>query len=211
MTRFQHWRCRLIDHPGLARSMITRLLTWPDQIWDGQPEVLRRLAASAPTDAPMLEMGSWQGCSTLIIGAVARERGVKLVCVDWWGGAGDDHLSEVAARRDVFRLFWRRVCKAGLQDTVIPMRGKSQDVLPLLAGGQFGFVFVDADHRYPAVVADIAQAKRLGCKDAVICGHDYTEWEGHEGVVRAVEESWRKFEVMNGIWLGVNEGSVIRD
>lgn len=60
-------------------------------------------------------------------------------------------------------------------------------------------VFIDGDHSYEAVTADIAawlpKARKL------ICGHDFSE-TATPGVVKAVKEMFRTFEIIPGtnIW-----------
>lgn len=50
------------------------------------------------------------------------------------------------------------------------------------------FVFIDGDHRYESVKADIDAWKPVVMSGGILAGHDYT----HEfpGVVKAVAESW---------------------
>ena len=66
-------------------------------------------------------------------------------------------------------------------------RGTSQDVLPTL--NELDFVYIDGDHSYEGVVADLAAAYRAVAPGGLICGDDYSlgQWWG-DGVVRAVHE-----------------------
>lgn len=151
----------------------------PDQTSPDELNTLNKIASGKTA----LEIGSWMGCSTVVI---AQKITGKLYCVDAWQGTPVDDLSWIARHRDVFNSFWKRISKAGLQDAVIPLRGVSQDVLPVLADKTFDFIYIDGDHRYEGVKFDIAQAQRLIRKGGTIAGHDYDV--GHPDVIKAVEE-----------------------
>ena len=203
-----------------------RLVCWLfpqfNQTWNDQPQTLAKLArATAKPGWTALEVGSWAGHSSVILGAVAKEAGGRLVCVDWWRGAGEgDRNAIVSSQRDVYRVFWQRVTDHGLADTVVPMRGRSDAVMPFLAGQRFDFIFIDGDHRYEGVKHDIAQAKRLIKPGGTICGHDCeikptpdqipfmrankdvdAVDKVHCGTVLAVWEAFTDYEIDNGIWV----------
>src|SRR5947208_12984818 len=127
----------------------------PPQIFGDQPIILRRLAELSPHEKPrFLEIGSWCGDSTLIIGEVAKQRKGFLFCVDWWKGNPGTELVEAAKKQDIFGLFWQRVQSAGLEDVVIPIRSRSEFVFDILSKEAFSFIFIDGDHRYPAILDD---------------------------------------------------------
>jgi len=146
----------------------------------------------------ILEIGSWMGCSSVVLGEIAKQNNGKLACVDSWRGTEVDDLRWISKWRDVFSAFWKRICRTGLSNTIIPMRGASQDVLPLLANGLFDMIYIDGDHRYSGIKHDILQAKRLIRKDGVIAGHDYDV--GHPDVMRAVNEIFGKPKHKGRVW-----------
>ena len=59
--------------------------------------------------------------------------------------------------------------------------------------GAIDAIFFDASHRYEAVKAECAWAKKAGVK--VICGHDYNNANPRFGVTRAVDEVFGKENV----------------
>ena len=89
---------------------------------------------------------------------------------------------EEAERQMVRRLapYWERVRWLKLY---------SKAACPLFPDLYFDFVFIDADHRYESVKADILGWMPKVRKGGVIAGHDY-KWPGkrHPGVKRAVDE-----------------------
>src|SRR5580765_2683598 len=139
-----------------------------------QEAVLRGFAhAAARPHVCFLEVGSWCGDSSVILGTVIREHGGRLFCIDWWKGNAGTELADVAAREDVFSLFWQRICRAGLEDVVVPIRGRSDVVAPLLKPNSFRLVFLDADHRYEGITRDIRDYAPLVSRNGgILCGHD---------------------------------------
>ncbi len=140
---------------------------------DEQKVVLSSLAAmAAGNGCRFLEIGSWCGDTALVLGKAAKTSGGKLFCVDWWKGSPGTALFEAARKRDVYSFFWNRVCEAGLADTVIPVRARSEDVAPILERGSFDLVFIDGDHRYAAISRDIEICSPLVRDGGILCGHD---------------------------------------
>lgn len=173
----------------------------PDQTSPAELNTIRKVVETACAGRPgvrLLEIGSWMGCSTIPLAKVAQENGGKVYCCDSWRGTPADDLSWIAGWRDVYGAFWQRIGKADLCDTVIPLRGMCQDVLPVLADKTFDFVNIDGDHRYEGVKFDIDQACRLIRKGGTIAGHDYDT--GHPDVTRAVEEAFGKPKHEGRIW-----------
>jgi hypothetical protein len=187
----------------------------------GQEAVLRGLAlAAARSGCRFLEIGSWCGDSTLILANVVREFGGQLFCIDWWKGNAGTDLAAIADREDVFSLFWQRICRAGLEDSVMPLRGRSQSVMPVLKENSFHLIFIDADHRYQQVKQDIASAVPLVLRPGgILCGHDcegkISDYEQdfletgkdqdcfesvHCGVVHAVGEAFPDCSINHSIW-----------
>lgn len=166
-----------------------------------------------------LEVGSWVGDTTVIWAKVAQKYGGRLYCIDWWNGSADTELDEVAKSRNVFAEFWTRIESEGLQDTVIPVRCRSDVAADVLKAGAFDLVFIDADHRYSSVMQDIAAFKPLVKQGGILCGHDcegraedysmaflqqgkerdYFE-SVHCGVVLAVHESFKDYSINEAIW-----------
>lgn len=76
--------------------------------------------------------------------------------------------------------------------------GRGVDVIPIHTGSvpaaidlaaarlRFDSVFIDGDHSYPNVLADIQCFLPLMNPGGIICGHDY--WAGDVGVMDAVNE-----------------------
>jgi hypothetical protein len=142
-----------------------------------QAVVLRALAqAVARPNCRLLEVGSWCGDSAVVLGNVAKANGGHLYCIDWWKGNVGTDLERIANSRDIYSLFWERVCDAGLDDTIIPIRGSSKDVAEILAHEAFDLVYLDADHRFDCIMTDIKDFAPLVRSDGILCGDDCEGW-----------------------------------
>ena len=109
-----------------------------------------------------VEIGSYCGKSTIILGTACQKAGGTLLAIDHHRGSEENQPGEEYFDPDLddgeggmssllqFRANMRR---AGLEDTVIPALAPSQMVarLPLAAPA---FVFIDGGHSMPAALAD---------------------------------------------------------
>jgi predicted O-methyltransferase YrrM len=158
--------------------------------WFTYPE----FAAWLPTQArTIVEVGSWKGFSTVAFarGLQARPDGGWLYAVDVWDRKGaywrdfttrfpDDPASHLYA------CFLRHLQREGVTDVVLPHRMTSLIAAAQFreAGRTFDAAFIDADHRYGAVKADILAWRPLVRPGGIIAGHDYN----NRDVRRAVDE-----------------------
>lgn len=142
------------------------------EISPGDADALADLADRAKTAAltaatvPLFcEVGSWRGMgSTQVLARYAT-----LVCVDTWlGNPAVPHHAEFRQVSDPYQHFLANT--TGLD--VKPRRGPSVEIAPQFADGHFDLVFIDADHRYAGVWADIQVWKSKVKKGGILCGHD---------------------------------------
>jgi hypothetical protein len=94
---------------------------------------------------------------------------LKLYCIDPWAStpgypSWDDDLHERHYKDAVTRLAPYDCCL---------MRLVSQVAVRHFADGSLDFVYIDGDHRYQAVVADIASWLPKVRSGGIIAGHDY--------------------------------------
>ena len=119
-----------------------------------------------------MEVGSYVGASGCFIAEGMRQAGSggTLCCVDTWR---NDAMSEGA--RDTWEEF--RANTAPYGDLVVPLRGRSAGVAASFEA-PVHFLFVDADHAYEAVRADIEAWFPLLAPGAVVAFHDVLYFEG---------------------------------
>lgn len=97
-------------------------------------------------DRLVLEIGSWQGRSTVGLAKYAK----KVHCVDHFSGDLYTGPLPDGSGDELYRRFRHNLSRYGCLDKVVTHRGSMYDVLPVLNGLAFELVFYDADHTYEA-------------------------------------------------------------
>lgn len=120
----------------------------------------------------VLEIGSYCGLSTVCMGRTAQH----VTAVDFFDGRG------TPAPRDTFGEFMRNIERHGLRDVVVARR--PGEPLPL---EEYDLIFIDGDHSYDAVTADIAFALPRLTEGGLLAFHDYRH-PSHPGVAQAVQD-----------------------
>jgi predicted O-methyltransferase YrrM len=201
------------DFRGISMSNSQLYSTEQEKVLD----IIARKSASQL--CTFLEIGSWHGDSTVILGRIAKENNGILYCIDWWKGNIGTDLEKEAKNTDVFSYFWERINRENLEDVVIPIRARSEIIGSMLKEKMADLVFIDGDHRYNNILSDIKKYAPLVRENGILCGHDcegmisdFTReflekgkdvdiYEGvHCGVVLAVGESFPKCSIDHSIW-----------
>jgi predicted O-methyltransferase YrrM len=133
-------------------------------------EIVRRVTRPGMRVA---EIGSWlgNGSTRTILDAMAGVPRARLLCVDTWQGSpGVDRHSRIAAEFDVLATFKRNTADAA--DRIDIRIGDGAAAARAYPSRAFDLVFIDADHRYSAVRADIAAWLPKIRPGGILCGHD---------------------------------------
>jgi predicted O-methyltransferase YrrM len=164
-------------------------------LWRREGARLARLASQVPDGECIVEIGSNRGKSACFLarGSKAGNR-AKVHCVDLWtlGGQGEyQHLGFDAA--ETLETFRRQVADKQMKSMIVEHQGDSVELGQEWSGQPIGLLFVDGDHRYEAVKADVEAWSPHLAPGAVVAFHDYTETFGSEvthfeGVERYVPE-----------------------
>jgi predicted O-methyltransferase YrrM len=163
-------------------------------------EELKWLAERALESRVIIEVGCWQGRSTR---ALADHCPGVIYSIDPWEGP---YLNEDGSihkiNTSVFEIFQSNLADHVESGRVVPVRQTSQSAWSYLAdtiGETVDLVFLDGDHRYDTVVAEIESYRLLLKPGGILAGHDY----GHDdwpGVQRAVDLSYPNAEHCRSIW-----------
>lgn len=112
---------------------------------------------------PALEVGSYCGKSAVYLGAACQAAGGVLFCVDHHRGSEENqpgweyHDAELwdheAGAMDTLPFLRRTLRQAGLEDTVIPVVGRSAVIAKAWAT-PLAFLFIDGGHTMEAALAD---------------------------------------------------------
>ena len=133
-------------------------------------ERLYEMARLAARMGPCLEIGSYCGKSALYLGAGCRKSDGILFSIDHHRGSEEQQPGEGyfdpdaydprTAEVDTLPVFRQTLLKAGLEDVVVPIVGRSA-VVARFWSIPLSLVFIDGGHTYEAAVGD------------------YTAWAGH--------------------------------
>ncbi|MCY4044398.1 MAG: class I SAM-dependent methyltransferase [Cellvibrionales bacterium] len=130
---------------------------------DDEAEALYQYGEKAASFGPLLEVGSYCGKSTVILGSAAKKHGATVFAVDHHRGSEEHQLGEEyhdselydesINKYDTFKAFRKNMAQAELEETVVPIVASSKVaakhwVTPL------SFVFIDGGHSMEAAMAD---------------------------------------------------------
>ena len=183
VTRLAPEQKRLLaGDPALRyRHLVARdAIVGEGQITVAEGRFLVELVRGLAGPGPIVEIGTLFGWSTRVI-VLAKEPGRELITVDnySWNPFGLPPALHEATTR------------AALADAVASERVRvlamsAADFYAGYAGPPPALMFIDGDHSYEAVAADIRGSRQIGAQ--VICGHDYDP-KLFPGIARAVDEN----------------------
>lgn len=141
----------------------------------------------------IVELGSWEGRSTIAIANAAPSRTIHAVD-HWQGAASDTYQREQVTKRDVWEA-WNANMVAATPGNVKPFR-MDWRVYHQAHDGQVALVFIDADHTYEEVTAQIKAFRPLMSPGGIICGDDYPM----APVAKAVRRQLGNVHVNGRVW-----------
>jgi predicted O-methyltransferase YrrM len=164
---------------------------------------LYRLASQIPPDATVIEIGSWIGHSTCIIGVALRGANARCYAIDAFTGATTiprevsyykNFLAKVSSTLSQRELFDRHVARFNLQDKVVAIAADSAQAAALLPPGlpAADLLFIDGGHALDVVRKDIELYVPLVKSGGVVVFHDFSS---ECGVPTAVWE-----EIQRGVF-----------
>jgi predicted O-methyltransferase YrrM len=182
--------------PGLARARAI-------DGWMSDAE-LRWLANAARSCRLIVEVGCYKGRSTR---ALADHCPGVVYAVDPWDGGylnDDDTQARWLDTRKARLDFERNLADHLKSGRVIQVISRFDDAMPRLerevGTGRADLVFIDGDHRYEAVLEDIALARQLVRPGGTLGGHDYTH-PSWPGVKQAVAQAYGStIRLCSSIW-----------
>ena len=135
------------------------------------------------------EVGSWAGRSAVIM----AKAGAQVTCVDTWQGSKNDDGCKAydGSRGTPLEVFMRNTAGYDIQ----PIMGTSPQAAGHHRDGEFDIVYLDAEHDYESVKADIAAWKPKA--KYILAGHDYHSFPD---VQRAVKDSGITPHVEGNVW-----------
>lgn len=130
-------------------------------------DALAKLGTQAP-DGLIVEVGSWEGRSTIALANAVHPRIVH--AVDTWAGSPGEISADLATGRDVFAQ-WSRNVEHFTAGNVTGHRMGWRDYLPTVEE-PIGLAFIDAEHTYEEVRDNITAILPLLAPGGILCGDD---------------------------------------
>jgi predicted O-methyltransferase YrrM len=141
--------------------------------------------------AVCVELGTWLGASAIPVARSIRRWRGTLTCVDTW--AGD--VSESAASPWMLISCARNLTQAGVSGTVRLVPARTRDAADWWTE-PIDYLYVDADHSYESVAADLAAWVPHVKPGGLILGDDYGS-----RLYPGVKTAWDEFERAHGLTL----------
>ncbi|MEZ5290983.1 MAG: class I SAM-dependent methyltransferase [Vicinamibacterales bacterium] len=182
-----------VDGPGASLDRLTLdLEAVPGMMTREAGPMLFALAATQALAGDIVEIGSWQGRSTIFLasGARAAANGTVYAVDHFRGNAGKEHLFR-AGRDDLSDLpgrFGRNVERFGVSDRVELLAVDSASAARTLRDRdvRVRLLFIDGNHEHDAVRADVDAFRGLLLPRALVVFDDYST--SFPGVTRCVHE-----------------------
>jgi predicted O-methyltransferase YrrM len=165
--------------------------------------------------ARIVEVGSWQGKSAIYLATQFKAFGKRahIHCVDTFDGGTDQMLKTrieaMGGSTELFKRFNNNIHNAQVAYMVTPHVRGSIEASNEFKDESLDVVFIDADHSYAAVKADLEAWYPKLKPGGLMAGHDFVfeDEASREGVIRACLEFFvdKPFEVMPGgrVWKSV--------
>jgi predicted O-methyltransferase YrrM len=167
-----------------------------DEEWFGpasQKAVAGLVARTRALPGEVVEIGCWQGRSTI---AIARAAWPKIVhAVDTWDGSPGEISADIADGRDVFAEFTENIDELTRGNVEVHRMGW-RDYFAA-DHGPVRFCHIDAEHTYREVYDNIQAVLPLMVPGGILCGDD----AHHPPVIQAVDELLGKTDRQASLWI----------
>lgn len=163
-------------------QLLEKINRIPGWIETNEALLLYNLARNLPQGAAVVEIGSYQGKSTVWLGkALQRVENSRLYSIDHHCGSAEK--GESALTVDTWRAFNANIQNFGLSKLVVPLRKKSIEAA-LAFNFKIDLLFLDGDHRPAAVAEDWRLWSKKLNDGAWVVLHDATVLPGPWKIAR---------------------------
>lgn len=149
--------------------------------WFDFEDIYREMVATFPSGSKFVEVGVYKGRSSFFLGVeiVNSGKDIFCYCVDRFIWKEDPTYKMYLTK------FNEQLMLRKLENILFPQCGLSVEVANRFSDESFDFIFIDADHEYESVLADLNAWFPKLKPGGVIAGHDWSnEFLGVEKAVR---------------------------
>ena len=132
-------------------------------------------------DSVVAEIGTYVGATTVVASHLVKQKGGKYIAVDWFKGSPETtgaHQQDELKGTKIIDIFKENIKKVGTEDIVTIYDMASLDAANEIPDESIDICFIDADHHYEAVKADILAYLPKIKPGGIICGHDFEKFGG---------------------------------
>lgn len=164
--------------------------------WFTYQDIYDKIIKSIPDGGWIVEVGAWKGASTSYLAVEAQHKKMKIDVVDTWAGSEEHKEMSDIVENSLFGTFIDNL--RPLINMINPIRSDSISASKMYADEFLDAVFIDADHRYESVKADILAWMPKVKNGGILAGHDYCST--HFGVMQAVNELVPQSDIIRDCW-----------
>jgi predicted O-methyltransferase YrrM len=172
--------------------------------WFTYPELYKKMANHFPDGSRFVEIGVWKGASAayMAVELINANKKIEFDCIDNWNGSVECPEQNLSNDPDwLFNHFLQNM--EPVKEIINTIRKNSLDACDSYEDDSLDFVFIDAEHFYESVFADIsAWYPKVKNSTGIIAGHDYS-WS--DDVKRAVHEFFDplnlQIQEQEGCWI----------
>lgn len=164
--------------------------------WFTYQDIYDKIIKSIPDGGWIVEVGAWKGASTSYLAVEAQHKKMKIDVVDTWAGSEEHKEMSDIIENSLFGTFIDNL--RPLINMINPIRSDSISASKMYADESLDAVFIDADHRYESVKADILAWMPKVKNKGILAGHDYCST--HFGVMQAVNELVPQSDIIRDCW-----------
>ena len=173
--------------------------------WFTYPRLYEQAVNEARDNDRLVEVGAWLGRSTAFMCQRVKASGksIKVLVIDTFNviPEGLPMVSEaVAAHGSVRAIFERNMRLAGVWDSLEIHESRSVDAADAVPDRSCAFVFIDADHGYDSVRADIRAWRDKVRPGGILAGHDCYTFASVYNAVRD-ELSGKFITTEENVWI----------
>ena len=179
-------------HSALTTDLLHKVAATPGMITLRRAMYLYWLSYAGSVAGDVIEIGSWQGRSTIALaqGCADSENGVVHAIDTFRGNPGNESMYVVGAedRSDLEPNFHRNIAAAGVADRVVTHAMSSTEAVDEVAAAVNGvrMMYIDGEHSYDAVKEELDLYAPLLSPGGLLTFDDYST--RYPGVADAIHE-----------------------
>ncbi len=171
-------------------DMISKFKNIPGMIDDEDGVFMYLLASFLNLRGDIIEIGSWQGKSICFLASSCKDfsNGIVHAIDPFTGNPGKEENYKIACDdlSDLRENFIKNIQSKGLEDYVRQYNMTSEEAFLKMGEVRARMIFIDGNHEYKHVRADIKNFSRLLLEEGIMVLDDYKN--SFPGIIRAAKE-----------------------